>query len=136
MEISGVKLNLPGIKQEKMQKRFTLIQLIFIHLSIYLWQKILVNYAKQLKNNEITKEKYDSLTTKLFPKDFNKDLQNTIAYCSVKYIKNNLSADDKLVKDLIGEKSIEKAAREMIANPTLLSKEKLLSLTDEGYEAF
>ena len=31
----------------------------------------LVQYANQLKNAEITKEKYDSLTTVLFPKDFN-----------------------------------------------------------------
>lgn len=94
----------------------------------------LVNYAKQLKNDEITKEKYDSLTTELFPKDFNKDLQDKLLVVQLNIVKNNLPADDKLVKDLIGNKSTEEAAKEMIAKSNLTSKEKLLGMAEEGYE--
>ena len=47
----------------------------------------LVNYAKQLKNDEITKEKYDSLTSQLFPEDFDQELQDKLLVSSIKYYK-------------------------------------------------
>ncbi len=96
--------------------------------------KNLVDYANQLKENKITKEKFDSLTTKLFPEDLNEDLQKQLLVIQLNILKNNLSADNKLVNDLIGTKSIEEAAYEIIAKSNLISKEKLLSLTDGGYE--
>ena len=95
----------------------------------------LVNYAKQLKNNEITIEKYDSLTVQLFPKDFDKELQGKLLIVQLNILKNNLSADDKLVKKLIGARSTEQAAKEMIAESNFTNKEKFLFLTDEGFEA-
>ena len=96
--------------------------------------KNLVDYAKQLKENKITKEKFDSLTAKLFPEDLNEDLQKQLLVIQLNILKNNLSADNKLVNDLIGTKSIEEAAYEIIAKSNLVSKEKLLSLTEGGYE--
>ena len=95
----------------------------------------LVNYAKQLKNDEITKEKYDSLTSQLFPKDFDQQLQDRLLKVQLNIIKNNLSSDDKLVKELIGDKSTEEAAKEMISKSCFTSGEKLLELATEGYEA-
>ena len=95
----------------------------------------LVNYAKQLKNDEITKEKYDSLTSQLFPKDFDQQLQDRLLKVQLNIIKNNLSSDDKLVKELIGDKSTEEAAKEMISKSSFTSGEKLLELATEGYEA-
>jgi hypothetical protein len=50
-------------------------------------------------------------------------------------LKNNLAADDKLVKELIGDKSTEEAAKEMIGKSNLISKGKLLEFIDDGYEA-
>lgn len=97
--------------------------------------KSLVNYANQLKNDEITKEKYDSLTALLFPKDFNKELQNKLLIVQLNIIKNNLPSDDKILKELIGDKSTLEAANEMIAKSNLTSKEKLLDLAESGYEA-
>lgn len=96
--------------------------------------KNLVDYANQLKENKITVEKFDSLTTKLFPEDLNEDLQKQLLVIQLNILKNNLSADNKLVNDLIGTKSIEEAAYEIIAKSNLISKEKLLSLTNGGYE--
>jgi hypothetical protein len=95
----------------------------------------LVNYAKQLKNDEITKEKYDSLTSQLFPQDFDQQLQDRLLKVQLNIIKNNLSSDDELVKELIGDKSTEEAAKEMISKSNLTSKEKLLGMAEEGYEA-
>jgi hypothetical protein len=97
--------------------------------------KSLVNYAKQLKENEITKEKYDSLVTQLFPIDFSKELQDKLLLVQLNIVKNNLSADDKLVKELIGGKSTEEAAKEMISKSSFTNKEKLFGIAEEGYEA-
>ena len=96
--------------------------------------KNLVDYANQLKENKITKEKFDSLTTKLFPEDLNEDLQKQLLVIQLNILKNNLSANNKLVNNLIGTKSIEEAAYEIIAKSNLISKEKLLSFTDGEYE--
>ncbi len=94
----------------------------------------LVNYAKQLKGNDITKEKYDSLTARLFPKDFNKELQDKLLIVQLNILKNNLSADHKLMKELIGEKSTEQAAEDLLSKSNFTSKEKLLLLADAGFE--
>jgi len=95
----------------------------------------LVNYAKQLNNDEITREKYDSLTSQIFPRDFNKGLQDKLLVVQLNILKNNLPVDDKIVKELIGDRSTEQAAKDLIAESHLTSKEKLLDLADDGYEA-
>jgi len=95
----------------------------------------LVNYAKQLKNNVITKDQFDSLTTQLFPKDFNKELQDKLLIVQLNIIKNNLPADDNIVKELIDGKPTEQAAKDLLSKSNLTSKEKLLELASGGYEA-
>ncbi len=94
----------------------------------------LVNYATQLKSDEITREKYDSLTSQLFPKDFDQELQDRLLIVQLNILKNNLPADDKLVQELIGNKSAEQAAKELISKSSLTSNEKFLELTATGYE--
>jgi hypothetical protein len=95
----------------------------------------LVNYAKQLKNDEITKEKYDSSSAQLFPKDLDEELQKQLLTIQLNIIKNNLPADDKIVKRLIGDKTIEQAGKDIIAKSNLTSNEKLLELAGAGYES-
>ena len=95
----------------------------------------LVNYAKQLKSDEITKEKYDSLTTQIFPKDFNKELQDKLLIVQLNILKNNLPADDKIVKELIDGKPTEQAATDLLLKSNFTSEKKLLELASGGYEA-
>ena len=95
----------------------------------------LINYAKQLKNDEITKEKYDSLSAQLFPKDLDDELQVQLLDIQLNIIKYNLPFDNKIVKELIGDKSIEQAAEEILAKSQLTSEEKLFDLAKNGYEA-
>jgi hypothetical protein len=94
----------------------------------------LVTYATQLKNNEITKEKYNSLTAQLFPKDFNKGLQDKLLIVQLNIIKDNLKADDKIVKELLGDKTIDQAAKDLLLKSSLTSREKLLQLSRGGFE--
>lgn len=95
----------------------------------------LVQYAKQLKNNEITKEKYDSLTAKLFPKDFDKELQDKLLVVQLNILKNNLSKDDVVVKKLIGNKTSKQAADDLVAKSVFSSSEKLHKLASGGADA-
>lgn len=95
----------------------------------------LVQYANQLKNAEITEEKYDSLTSILFPKDFNKELQDKLIAVQLNILKNNLPDDDIIVKKLIGNKSVKQAAEDILKSSDLTSKDKLLKLAGEGYES-
>ena len=95
----------------------------------------LVNYAKQLNENEITKEKYDSLTTQLFPKEFDKDLQDKLLMVQLNILKNNLPTDDKIFKKLIGSKSTETAKEELVNKSNFTSENKFLELANAGYEA-
>ncbi|HMN23936.1 MAG TPA: S46 family peptidase, partial [Ignavibacteriaceae bacterium] len=95
----------------------------------------LINYAKQLKNNEITKEKYDSLSAQLFPKNLDEELQTQLLHIQLNIIKNNLPDNHKIVKELIGDKTIEHAAKDIIAKSELTNNKKLLELAEGGYES-
>ena len=95
----------------------------------------LVNYAKQLNENEITKEKYDSLTAQLFPKEFNKELQDKLLMVQLNILKNNLPTDDKIFKKLIGSKSTETAKEELVNKSNFTSENKFLELANAGYKA-
>jgi len=100
-----------------------------------LMSKSLVNYAKQLKNDEITRENYDSLTALLFPKDFNKELQDKLLIVQLNIIKNNLSFGDKILKELIGIKTTETAADELVNKSSFTSQNNFLELANAGYKA-
>ncbi|HMN48901.1 MAG TPA: S46 family peptidase [Ignavibacteriaceae bacterium] len=95
----------------------------------------LVQNATQLKNNEITKEKYDSLTAKLFPKDFDKELQQKLLVVQLNILKNNLPKDDLVLSKLIGDKSSKQAADELISKSNFSSPEKLNKLANSGADA-
>lgn len=95
----------------------------------------LVQYAKQLKNNEITKEKYDSLTAKLFPKDFDQELQDKLLVVQLNILKNNLSKDDIVVKKLLGDKTSKQAADDLVAKSVFSSSEKLHKFASGGADA-
>jgi hypothetical protein len=97
--------------------------------------KNLFTYASQLKNNEITKEKYDSLTAQLFPKDLDTDLQRQLLAAQINILRNNLSSDDELIKQLIGNKSTEQAVEDWLTKSEIITKEKLSDLLSKGYEA-
>ncbi len=95
----------------------------------------LVQYAKNLKDDKITQEEFDSLSAKLFPQDFDKELENTLMVIKLNIVKNNLPDNDKMVSKLIGDKSTKQAADEMIRNSVFTSSEKLLKLVRKGADA-
>lgn len=96
--------------------------------------KNLVDYSKQIKENSITKEKYDSLTALLFPKDLNENLQKQLLVIQLNILKNYLSSDNKLIKKLIGNNLIESAAEELIARSYLTDKDKFIKFVEKGHD--
>ncbi len=97
--------------------------------------KNLVDYANQLKENKITKEKYDSLSAKLYSKNPDNDLQKKLMVIQLNIIKDNLPFDNLIVKKIIGEGSIEKAADDIFSKSVFTSKEKMMELANKGYDA-
>lgn len=116
-------------------KRIYAYTISFYSPQYFFIAKNLVDYATQLKNNEISKEKFDSLAAQLFPKDISKELQDKLLLVQLNIIKNNLPADDSIVKELLDGKSTKQAAGELLKKSSLTSTEKLLELVNGGYEA-
>lgn len=96
--------------------------------------KNLFNYATQLKNSEITKEKYDSLTSQLFPNELDTDLQKQLLAAQINILRNNLSSDDELIEKLIGNKSTEQAVEDWVIKSEITTREKYSDLIGKGYE--
>lgn len=97
--------------------------------------KNLFNYATQLKNNEISKEKFDSLTSQLFPKELDAELQKQLLATQLNILKENLSSEDEFLKRLIGNKSTEQAVDDILNRSEITTSDKLEELISKGYEA-
>lgn len=95
----------------------------------------LVQYAKSLKSNQITKEEFDSLASNLYPKDFDKEIQDQLLVTQLNIFRENLPANDKIVVKLIGNKSSQQAADEMIEKSVFSSSEELQKLVKDGADA-
>jgi hypothetical protein len=96
--------------------------------------KNLFNYATQLKNNEITKAKFDSLTSQLFPSELDAELQKQLLATQLNILKENLSTEDELLKRLIGNKSTEQAVDDILSRSELTTSNKLAELISKSYE--
>lgn len=94
----------------------------------------LIGLVEDFSSGKISKEKYDSLLTTLYPTDLNYQLQNKLLSVQLKVWKDNLSDDSEIIKRLIGNNSIEKAAEKILAESFLTSKEnfdKLIKMNPE-----
>ncbi|BDQ02936.1 S46 family peptidase [Ignavibacterium sp.] len=94
----------------------------------------LIGLLEDFSSGKISKEKYDSLLTTLYPKEMNYQLQNKLLSVQLKVWKDNLSDDSEIIKRLIGNNSIEKAAEKILAKSFLTSKEnfdKLIKMNPE-----
>lgn len=94
----------------------------------------LIGLVEDFNSGKISKEKYDSLLTTLYPTDLNHQLQNKLLSVQLKVWKDNLSDDSEINKRLIGNNSIEKAAEKILAESFLTSKEnfdKLIKMKPE-----
>ncbi|MFN3872966.1 MAG: S46 family peptidase [Ignavibacterium sp.] len=84
----------------------------------------LIALIEDFKNEKISKEKYDSLLTTIYPSDLNHQLQRKLLLVQLKVWQDNLSADSEVIKKLIGNNSIEKAADKILSESYCASKEK------------
>jgi hypothetical protein len=84
----------------------------------------LVGLIEDYKNGNVTKAKYDSLVTTLYPSDIDYNLQNKLLTVQLKVWKDNLPSDSDIIKKLIGNNPVEKASEKIIAESYFTSKEK------------
>lgn len=101
----------------------------------------LVNLAKQLqlpegeRNVNYKGESLDSLIENIFPKDFNKGLEDKKLLVQLKVIKNNLPAEHPIVKLMLSEKEADIAAEILLSRSVLTNKEDVINLAKSGADA-
>lgn len=84
----------------------------------------LVGLINDLNDGKITKEKYNEEVAKIYPSDLNHQLQKKLLLLQLKVWKDNLPSDSELLKRLIGDNSIEKAAEKILSESWFTTKEK------------
>lgn len=94
----------------------------------------LVGLINDLKDGKITKEKYDAEITKIYPSDLNHQLQKKLLIVQLKVWQNNLPSDSEIIRRLIGNNPIEKAADKILSESFLPSKEKFDELIKKSPE--
>lgn len=84
----------------------------------------LVGLINDLKDGKITKEKFDEEIAKIYPSDLNHQLQKKLLLVQLKVWQDNLPSDSEIIRRLIGNNSIEKAADNILSASMFISKEK------------
>ncbi|GMU94546.1 S46 family peptidase [Ignavibacterium album] len=94
----------------------------------------LVGLIDDFKNKKIAKEKFDSLLTAVYPSDLNHQLQKKLLLVQLKIWQDNLSAESEIIKNLIGNNPVEKAAEKILSESYFTSKEKFDELIRKSPE--
>jgi hypothetical protein len=94
----------------------------------------LVNLAEQLKLPEEERgdsfkgEKLDSTIENIFPKDFNRELEDKKLVVQLNVIKDNLSIDNVLYQLMLDGMEVEEAANNLLSRSKLTNKEDVISI--------
>lgn len=84
----------------------------------------LFGLAEDLKSGKITKDNFDNEAQKIYPLDLNHQLQKKLTLVQLKLWKDNLSPDSEILKHLIGNDDINKAAENILSRSYFTSYEK------------
>jgi hypothetical protein len=96
------------------------------------------NLAEQLKLPEAERgenykgEKLDSTIEKIFPSDFNRELEDKKLIVQLNVIKDNLSNDNVLYQLMLDGMEVGEAANNLLSNSKLTNKEDVISLAKSG----
>jgi hypothetical protein len=102
--------------------------------------KNLLAFAEEMKKPEEQRgaeykgEKLDSTIDAIYPVDFDKTLEDAKLAIQADYVRMNLGDDDPIVKFLGGRKGAD-AAKFMLDNSAIATKESLIKLAKEGADA-
>lgn len=88
----------------------------------------LFGLAEDLKSGKITKENFDNEVQKIYPSDLNHQLQKKLTLVQLKLWKDNLPTDSEILKYLIGNDDINKAAESILSGSYFTSYEKFTEL--------
>jgi hypothetical protein len=97
--------------------------------------KNLIEYSRKLKNGEINRDVFDTLTAKVFPADLDKELQHKLLSVQLKIYQRYLPENSELIKKFLNGKSGNDAVEDLILRSSLISKEKTTQLAESGADA-
>lgn len=104
----------------------------------FLIARNLVKLADQLNLPESEREfaykneNLDSLIEHIFPKNFNKDVENKKLLVQLSVLKNNLSPDNQLIQNLFMGMDIDQAAENILSGSSITTKENVINLAKAG----
>ncbi len=99
-------------------------------LSSYALKSKMTNGAEKSKN-----ENADSILNKIYPKNFDEELQKIILTSQIKFLIETLGNENELVKNLTGGNKGEAAVNYALQNSILNDKEKVRNLISQGPDA-
>ncbi|MCW8817176.1 MAG: S46 family peptidase, partial [Ignavibacteriaceae bacterium] len=100
----------------------------------------LANLAEHLKLPETERgdnykdEKLDSTIENIFPKDFNRELEDKKLVVQLNVIKDNLALDNPLYQLMLDEKEVIEAAGSLLTHSKITNKEDVIKLANSGAE--
>ena len=103
--------------------------------------KDLVKFAEQLKLTEEKREvaykndKLDSLIENIFPKVFDKNLENKKLLLQLNVLINNLASDNQLLQIMTDGKTGNEAITNLLAKSKITTKENVITLAKSGADA-
>jgi len=103
--------------------------------------KDLVKFAEQLKLTEEKREvaykndKLDSLVENIFPKVFDKNLENKKLLLQLNVLINNLASDNQLLQIMTDGKTGNEAITNLLAKSKITTKENVITLAKSGADA-
>jgi Peptidase S46 len=101
----------------------------------------LIKLAEQLelpvdeRNENYKSEKLDSTINNIFPKDFNKGLEDKKLIVQLKVWQNNLSPDNQLIQKLFRGMDIDHAAENILSRSSITTKENVIKLANAGADS-
>jgi hypothetical protein len=100
--------------------------------------KDLIALAEQLKlpeeerSNDYKIENLDSLIENIFPSNFDKELENKKVLVQLSVIKDNLPAENSLVKLMLNGKQGTEAVEDLLSRSKITNKEDVIALANSG----
>jgi hypothetical protein len=101
----------------------------------------LIKLSEQLKLPEEERElaykseKLDSLIGNIFPLNFNKELEDKKLLVQLNVLRNNLPEENELIQLLFESNNVQEAAKTILQNSKLTSKEGVIALAKSGVDA-
>jgi len=91
-----------------------------------------LNLAESEREIAFKNENLDSLIENIFPKNINRNVEDKKLIVQLSVLKNNLSPDNQLIKNLFMGMGVDQAAENILSRSSITTKENVIKLAKAG----